>query len=623
MDELIRELKNQGVLRLAQVEAAFRAIDRKDFVRPEDQAEAYANYPLPIGQNQTISQPYTVAFMLDLLDPRPGEKILDVGAGSGWHSAILAYIVSQNDQIDKTDKSASGLGEDAAKRLHQAQRFTKRSDSSISPNGKVCAVERIPELCRFAKANIEKYNFIKKGVVEFFCRDATAGLPEKGPFDKIIAAAGSTGDIPGVWRSKLKIGGKIVAPVDGSVWLFEKKPASASSYGEAQWEEKEFPGFAFVPLISGQKPDRSRRPASTSRRRGERSNGVNQKGEQKPRRTAVIVLLLITGILAASYSAFKPVHLKAPKEIEISPGAGSRAIADALKAAGLIRSKWAFVIYAALSGRAAKLKPGVYYFAGEVGIPELAGELESGDLANERLITIPEGWDLRDIGQYLESIGVSTAKDFWAITGAPAADRVRGRQNPPADKLYRKFAFLSNDPPSFNIEGFLFPDTYRVFRNASAEEIIEKLLENFERKITPDLRAEILRQKKTLFAVTTMASLIEKEIPDPQERRIAAGILWRRLEAGMPLQVDATINYITGKHQSPSADDLKINSPYNTYLNRGLPPGPIANPGLEAIRAAVFPATNDYAYYLSARDGRTIFSRTLEEHNAAKARFLR
>ncbi|MBI4160074.1 endolytic transglycosylase MltG [Candidatus Wolfebacteria bacterium] len=606
MDELIKELKEQGVLQSPQVEAAFRAIDRKNFVRPEYQAEAYGNYPLPIGEGQTISQPYTVAFMLDLLDPQPDEKILDVGAGSGWQSAILANIVSQNSEISARGGSASG-GKNQNVPITSRTRDGKAIGAKIKNSGRVVAVERIPALCEFAEKNISKYNFIQKGVVELICADASKILAKEGPFDKIIAAASSTGDIPGIWRSKLKIGGKIVAPVGDSVWLFEKKPASASSYGEAQWEEKEFPGFAFVPLISSQKP----------------SKGRNRKREEKLRRTAIAVLLLIAGILAAGYSVVRPIRLSAPKEVEISPGAGSRAIADALKGAGLIRSKWAFITYAALSGRAGKLKPGVYYFAGEVSIPELARELESGDLANERLITIPEGWDLRDIGQYLENIGVSKAKDLWAVTGAPAADRVRGRQNLPADELYQKFAFLRNDSPSLNIEGFLFPDTYRVFRNASAEEIVEKLLENFERKITPDLRAEILRQRKTLFAVITMASLIEKEIPDYQERRVAAGILWRRLEAGMPLQVDATVNYITAKHESPTGDDLKINSPYNTYLNRGLPPGPIANPGIDAIRAATFPETSDYAYYLSARDGRTIFSRTLEEHNAAKARFLR
>ena len=125
MDELVRELKRQGVLRSPLVEQAFRAIDRKDFVRPEHRAEAYGNYPLPIGEGQTISQPYTVAFMLDLLDPRPGERILDVGAGSGWQAALLAHMVSPMDE---------------------SQRMGSR--------GRVYAMERSPELCRFAKTKI-------------------------------------------------------------------------------------------------------------------------------------------------------------------------------------------------------------------------------------------------------------------------------------------------------------------------------------------------------------------------------------------------------------------------------------------------------------------------------------
>ena len=207
MDELIRNLKGSGVLKSTRVAAAFQTIDRKDFVPTEYQREAYGDYPLPIGSGQTISQPFTVAFMLDLLDPRPGEKILDIGAGSGWQTALLACVVSEGDQ-----------------------------------KGKVHAIERIPELCELARANISRYGFIEQGTVELHCGDATQGLPDKAPFDKIIAAAGAS-EIPRAWKEQLKTGGTIVAPVGNSIWHYEKR-----LHGE--WNIKEFPGFVFVPLVT-------------------------------------------------------------------------------------------------------------------------------------------------------------------------------------------------------------------------------------------------------------------------------------------------------------------------------------------------------------------------------------
>ncbi len=195
-----RAIKSQKILK------AFGAIDRADFVPRDLREAAYVDEALPIGQGQTISQPYTVAFMLELLDPGPGEKIMDIGAGSGWQTALLAYIVSEK--------------------------------------GKVFALELMPELCEFGRTNVSKYNFIEKGIVEWFCRDASPGLPEKAPFDKIIAAA-NIGDfkIFEVWGSQLKIGGRIVAPVGNSLWLWIKQK-------DGDFRKKEFPGFVFVPFVN-------------------------------------------------------------------------------------------------------------------------------------------------------------------------------------------------------------------------------------------------------------------------------------------------------------------------------------------------------------------------------------
>ena len=183
---------------------------------------------------------------------------------------------------------------------------------------------------------------------------------------------------------------------------------------------------------------------------------------------------------------------------------------------------------------------------------------------------------------------------------------------------------MSELPETASLEGYLFPDTYEISEGESPEDIIKNILVNFEKKITRELKEAIALKNKSVFEIITMASMIEKEVKTINDKKIVSGILWKRLEDGMPLQVDATINYITGKnHKSALLADLKINSPYNTYKYQGLPLGPISNPGIDSILAAIYPTESKYWYYLSADSGKTIFSKTLKEHNAAIAKYLR
>ena len=203
MKELIEKLIKQGYLQTPLIIEAFKTIKREDFVPESLKSEADINAPLPIGCGQTISQPLTVAFMLELLQPRPGERILDIGAGSGWQTALLAHCVGQK--------------------------------------GKVFAVERIPELVTFGRENVAEYNFLKKGIVKFIEGDASKGLEEQAPFDKIVAAA-SAEKIPKKWKEQLRIGGRLVTPIKDSIWLLIKK-------SDKKFDQREFPGFAFVPLI--------------------------------------------------------------------------------------------------------------------------------------------------------------------------------------------------------------------------------------------------------------------------------------------------------------------------------------------------------------------------------------
>ncbi|MBI2637334.1 MAG: endolytic transglycosylase MltG, partial [Candidatus Sungbacteria bacterium] len=310
--------------------------------------------------------------------------------------------------------------------------------------------------------------------------------------------------------------------------------------------------------------------------------------ETKKRIVIKIALLLLFGGGYFFVYLFSPhASFAGQKAFEVAKGDGSRAIGEKLKQENFIRSKWAFVIYVSLLGAASDLKPGVFVFDDSATIPDIAQRLSQGG-AKERVLTIPEGWNLYDIGNYLEKNNIVSRAEFLAIA--------TGKNEPAWKGLALKFPFLReaySGPRS--LEGYLFPDTYRVFAGSPAEDIIKRMLENFEKKITPDMYREAASRHTTLFEIVTMASLIEKEAKADKDRAFISGILWKRLSIGMGLQVDATVNYAKqALFNAPpttriSTEETKIDSPYNTYAYRGLPRGPIANPGLSAIHAALFP----------------------------------
>lgn len=201
---LVDFLIEDGWLKTPRIIEAFGKIKREDFLPENEKNLAELNSALSIGFGQTISQPLVVAFMLEQLQPQKGDKILDVGSGSGWTSALLAEIVGEK--------------------------------------GKVIAIEIVPELKEFGERNVSKYNFIEKGIVQFVCEDGSKGYQEESPFDKILASA-SAWKIPLAWKEQLKVGGRIVAPVANSIWLFIKR-------SQNEFEEIEHQGFIFVPLVT-------------------------------------------------------------------------------------------------------------------------------------------------------------------------------------------------------------------------------------------------------------------------------------------------------------------------------------------------------------------------------------
>lgn len=200
---LVKRLIDEGVLRTPHIIEAFTYIQRKDFLPASQEERAGIDTPLPLGYGQTISQPYTVAFMLELLMPQKGQAILDIGYGSGWTTALLAYITGGK--------------------------------------GSVYSMEIVPELCAIGKENVEKYNFIAKGIVTMFCEDGSEGLKEYAPFDRILVSARAN-SVSQSLLSQLAYGGRLVAPIKESIFLYQKKVE--------QYKGKEYPGFLFVPLIN-------------------------------------------------------------------------------------------------------------------------------------------------------------------------------------------------------------------------------------------------------------------------------------------------------------------------------------------------------------------------------------
>lgn len=284
-----------------------------------------------------------------------------------------------------------------------------------------------------------------------------------------------------------------------------------------------------------------------------------------------------------------PFNFPVNKIITIEKGATLKQIAANFKQENLIRFPILFDVLIRWTGHETDIKAGKYVFNRPFSIIGLALRLINGDYGIPAVkITIPEGSTIRDI-----------------------------------NKIFLNAGFENFEIKNKELEGYLFPDTYFFLMNNDSEEIITKMKENLETK-TAKLENEIKAQNRTFRQILTMASLLEKEAPKTEDRKIISGILWKRLDKKMPLQVDATLDYALGKNTFElTADDLKTDGPYNTYTRIGLPPTPICNPGLDAILAAIHPEESPYWYYLSDKDGNIYYSKTFEEHITKKQKYLK
>ncbi len=299
------------------------------------------------------------------------------------------------------------------------------------------------------------------------------------------------------------------------------------------------------------------------------------------------------------------------KTVSIESGDNALVVGQKLTQAGIISGKYYFAFYLWRAGKLHAIVAGVYEFPKGMQIPEAMRIVTGGEVVPMRVkVTFPEGWTAKDMSQRL-SANKLPGDDFLAVVKNPTQD------------LKNAYPFLKDLPTGATLEGYLFPDTYYFAKDVTGEEIVKKMLEDFSIKVVPVIKNDLENQKKSLFEIVTMASVVEGEVKNDSDRKIVAGLFWNRLENQMPLQSDATLEYALGTNKiQHSIAETKTDSPYNTYQNKGLPPGPVSNPGLASIVATLQPQKTDFVYFLSdPKTGKTIFAKTFEQHVANKAKY--
>jgi len=340
------------------------------------------------------------------------------------------------------------------------------------------------------------------------------------------------------------------------------------------------------------------------------------------KKTSTLIIALVIVILFFTISFLIGISGQGQRTSEeiifvIEPGQGVKQISNNLVEQELIKKSFYFNLYVWFKDWGTKLQAGEYILDKNLSIKKIAYKLAGGDAQSDEVeIKIIEGWDIKDIAEYFDKNNIIDSKKFVSLSGS-GSDSCFFVESCKTD-------LLTTVPKGASLEGYLFPDTYRIFEDATTEEIIAKMLKNFESKITDQMLADIKKQNKTLHEIIIMASIIEKEVPIPADMKMISDIFYKRLEIGMPLQSDATINYFTHKGTTrPSLNDLQVVHPYNTYKNPGLTPGPISNPGISAIEASIYPQSNNYFYFLTTPKGKVIYTKTYENHLREKYKYYK
>lgn len=349
----------------------------------------------------------------------------------------------------------------------------------------------------------------------------------------------------------------------------------------------------------------------------------NIKKKQKKKHTfkrllgIFFVLLIIGFFIVYDYynQAIEPMNKENPSQVNIIIPSASTTdyIGEILYNKGLIKSPFIFKYRIKSKNVGSRLKAGEYILSTDMDLDKIIDTIVKGTKSYDTIrFTIPEGYEIREIADRLEREKLADKEVFLELTSKK-------------ENFEDKFEFLKELDKEQNLEGFLFPSTYEIYIGTSEEEIIEKMLEQFEKIYSSEIEDQSRNFDLTLNEIVTLASIIEREGKLDSERPIMSGVFHNRLEEGMLLGSCATVQYILGERKPVlSKEDTRIDSPFNTYINTGLPPSPIASPGKVSLVAAVNPADVEYKYFvLTGRDGSHTFSATLDEHNKAKKNMIR
>lgn len=340
---------------------------------------------------------------------------------------------------------------------------------------------------------------------------------------------------------------------------------------------------------------------------------------------AAILLAAVVAVLVSLYltKAYQPGSQESfLTQVTVEKGDTTKDTAYSLREKNLISNANIFLVYVYLHGASGKIQAGSYELDRNMSIAEIVDVLTHGKVVSSaRNVTVLEGWSNAQIGTYLAQRLIAPEASAWIEILANAEF---------------DFKFDSSARP-FDYQGFLFPDTYKLGKEEDLKVLAQKMLANFEGKVTDQMAADLHAGGQNLGNAIILASIIEKEVGRNQEiltdedltlmqteRELVASVFYNRLKVGMALESDATVNYVTGKNdRSATIADTKIKSPYNTYQNKGLPPGPISNPGIGAIMAAIYPAESDYLYFLNSPEGVAYFAKDLKGHAENREKYLR